>query len=73
MYEIRKVKTDMELLEEVLSKENLNKAYKRVYKYKGASGAWSPGFEEDIRRAGHHQISKEKFACYIKKTYLCIR
>lgn len=38
MYEIRKVGTDMGLLEEVLSKENLNKAYKQVYKNKGASG-----------------------------------
>ena len=28
----------MGLLEEVLSKENLNKAYKQVYKNKGASG-----------------------------------
>ena len=38
MCEIRKVETDMELLEEVLSKDNLNKAYKQVYKNKGASG-----------------------------------
>ena len=38
MSEIRKVKTDMELLEIVLSKENLNNAYKQVYKNKGASG-----------------------------------
>lgn len=38
MYEIRKVETDMELLEKVLSKENLNNAYKQVYKNKGASG-----------------------------------
>lgn len=38
MCEIRKVETDMRLLEEVLSKENLNKAYKQVYKNKGASG-----------------------------------
>ena len=38
MSEIRKVETDMELLEKVLSKENLNKAYKQVYKNKGASG-----------------------------------
>lgn len=28
----------MELLEKVLSKENLNRAYKQVYKNKGASG-----------------------------------
>ena len=38
MYEIRKVETDMELLEKVLSKENLNNAYKQVYRNKGASG-----------------------------------
>jgi len=38
MSEIRKVKTNMELLEKVLSRENLNKAYKQVYKNKGASG-----------------------------------
>lgn len=38
MSEIRKVETDMELLEKVLSKENLNKSYKQVYKNKGASG-----------------------------------
>lgn len=38
MSEIRKVETNMELLEKVLSKENLNNAYKQVYKNKGASG-----------------------------------
>lgn len=38
MSEIRKVETDMELLEKVLSKENLNNAYKQVYKNKEASG-----------------------------------
>ena len=38
MSEIRKVETDMELLEKVLSKENLNNAYKQVYKNKGTSG-----------------------------------
>lgn len=38
MYEIRKVETSMEFLEKVLSTENLNNAYKQVYKNKGASG-----------------------------------
>jgi group II intron reverse transcriptase/maturase len=38
MSKIRKVETNMELLEKVLSKENLNNAYKQVYKNKGASG-----------------------------------
>ena len=46
MYEIRKVETDMELLEKVLSKENLNKAYKQVYKNKGASGVDGVTVEE---------------------------
>ena len=34
----RKEETDMELLEEILNPENLNKAYKKVYQSKGASG-----------------------------------
>ena len=38
MSEIREVETNMELLEKVLFKENLNNAYKQVYKNKGASG-----------------------------------
>jgi RNA-directed DNA polymerase len=46
MYEIRKVETDMELLEKVLSKENLNNAYKQVYKNKGASGVDGVTVEE---------------------------
>lgn len=28
----------MELLEEILSRDNMNKAYKKVYQNKGASG-----------------------------------
>ena len=46
MSEIRKVETDMELLEKVLSKENLNKAYKQVYKNRGASGVDGVTVEE---------------------------
>ena len=46
MYEIRKVETNMELLEKVLSKENLNNAYKQVYKNKGASGVDGVTVEE---------------------------
>ena len=46
MSEIRKVETDMELLEKVLSKENLNNAYKQVYKNKGASGVDGVTIEE---------------------------
>ena len=38
MHDNRKEGTSMELLEKILSKENLNKAYKQVYKNKGASG-----------------------------------
>lgn len=34
----RKDETDMELLEEILNPENLNRAYKKVYQNKGASG-----------------------------------
>ena len=46
MSEIREVGTDMELLEKVLSKDNLNNAYKQVYKNKGASGVDGVTVEE---------------------------
>ena len=46
MSEIREVRTDMELLEKVLSKDNLNNAYKQVYKNKGASGVDGVTVEE---------------------------
>ena len=36
--EIRKERTSMELLEKVLDDKNLYKAYKQVYKNKGARG-----------------------------------
>lgn len=38
MYDNRKRGTSMELLEKILSNQNLNLAYKQVYKNKGASG-----------------------------------
>lgn len=38
MHDNRKRGTSMELLEKILSKQNLNIAYKQVYKNKGASG-----------------------------------
>lgn len=34
----RKEETDVELLEEILTKDNLNKAYKKVYQNKGTAG-----------------------------------
>lgn len=46
MSEIRKVETDMELLEKVLSRDNLNMAYKQVYKNKGTSGVDGVTIEE---------------------------
>ena len=36
--EIRKERTSMELLEKVLNDKNLYRAYRQVYKNKGASG-----------------------------------
>lgn len=38
--------TSMELLEKILSKQNLNLAYKQVYKNKGASGVDGVTVEE---------------------------
>ena len=38
MHDNRKRGTSMELLEKILSKQNLNLAYKQVYKNKGTSG-----------------------------------
>lgn len=38
--------TGMELLEKILSKQNLNLAYKQVYKNKGASGVDGVTVEE---------------------------
>ena len=55
MSEIRKVETDMELLEKVLSKDNLNKAYKQVYKNKGASGVDGVTIEELFSYIKEHQ------------------
>lgn len=46
MYDNRKRGTDMELLEKILSKNNLNNAYKQVYKNKGASGVDGVTIEE---------------------------
>ena len=38
IYEIRKERTSMELLEKILDNKNLYNAYKQVYRNKGASG-----------------------------------
>lgn len=38
MYDYGKERTNMKLLDKILSKENLNKAYEQVYKNKGANG-----------------------------------
>ncbi len=42
-----KVETDMELLEEVLNQNNLNKVYKKVVVNKGVAGADGITLEED--------------------------
>ena len=55
MSEIRKVETNMELLEKVLSKDNLNMAYKQVYKNKGASGVDGVTIEELFSYIREHQ------------------
>ena len=55
--EIRKERTSMELLEKVLDDNNLFKAYKQVYKNKGASGVDSITVEE----LGHYMyLHKEE-------------
>ena len=45
----------MELLDKVLSKENLNKAYKQVYKNKGASGVYGVTVEELFEYIKEHK------------------
>lgn len=64
MSEIRKVETDMELLEKVLSKENLNNAYKQVYKNKGASGVDGVTVDELFSYIKEH---KEEILSSIRK------
>ena len=52
MCEIRKDETNMELLEKVLSKDNLNIAYKQVYKNKGARGVDGVTVDELVEYKG---------------------
>jgi len=54
----------MELLEKILSKENLNKAYKQVYKNKGASGVDGVTTEELFSYIKEH---KEKILSSIRQ------
>ena len=60
----RKEETDMELLEEILNPENLNKAYKRVYQNKGASGGDGVTVEE---LADYIKDNKERITSQIRK------
>ena len=53
----------MELLEKILSKDNLNKAYKQVYKNKGASGVDGVTTEELFSYIKEH---KEEILCSIR-------
>ena len=50
----------MELLEQILDKENLNKAYKKVYQNKGVAGADGITVEEI---AGYIKENKERITC----------
>ena len=67
MHDNRKRGTDMELLEKILSKQNLNLAYKQVYKNKGASGVDGVTTEELFSYIKEHkeeilwQITNRKY------------
>ena len=54
----------MELLEEILNPENLNKAYKRVYQNRGASGVDGVTVEEI---ADYIKDNKERIINQIRK------
>lgn len=63
MHDNRKRGTSMELLEKILSKQNLNLAYKQVYKNKGASGVDGVTVEELFSYIKEH---KEEILWQIK-------
>ena len=69
MSEIREVETNMELLEKVLSKENLNNAYKQVYKNKGASGIDGVTVEELFSYIREHQEQVEEWQDMLQENY----
>ena len=48
----------MELLEQILAKENLNKAYKKVYQNKGVAGADGITVEEIAEYIKEHNIAQ---------------
>ncbi len=62
-----KEETSVELLEEILSNQNMNQAYKRVYRNKGASGVDGVSVEELKEYLKEHkdelraQIRKRKY------------
>jgi retron-type reverse transcriptase len=62
-----KEETSVELLEEILSNQNMNQAYKRVYRNKGASGVDGVSIEELKEYLKEHkdelraQIRKRKY------------
>src|SRR5699024_3579915 len=60
----RKEETSMELLEEILSNENMNNAYKQVYRNKGASGVDGIPIED---LAYHRRKNKDDIRNQIRK------
>jgi group II intron reverse transcriptase/maturase len=56
MYDYGKERTNMKLLDKILSKENLNKAYEQVYKNKGASGVDGVTVDELFLYIKEHKV-----------------
>lgn len=59
-----KEETSVELLEEILSNQNMNEAYKRVYRNKGASGIDGVSVEE---LKAHLREHKDELRAQIRK------